>query len=119
MSHLSSRIMLLYNCITVFSKLTLSHLLDPMAAQHLFAFESTRRHKSGLTDVKADRHKDTDQIKRNSESEKKKEGRDEKKRARFRLCDMSCFCQCQDCRHPLGLGDGSIHRQRWIIGYFE
>lgn len=46
--------MLLYNCITVFSKLTLSHLLDPMAAQHLFAFESTRRHKSGLTDVKAD-----------------------------------------------------------------
>lgn len=78
--------MLLYNCITVFSKLTLSHLLDPMAAQHLFAFESTHRHKSGLTDVKADRRKDTDQIKRNSESEKKKEGRDEKKKE----LDLDC-----------------------------
>lgn len=57
-----------------------------MATQHLFAFESTRRHKSGLTDVKADRRKDTDQIKQNRESEKKKESRDEKKKE----LDLDC-----------------------------
>ena len=57
----------------------------------------------------------------NTASERKKEGLKTKRKRNtiFRLCDMSRFCQCQDYRRPLGFGNGSIFRQRWIIGYFE
>lgn len=76
------------------------HQLEPKLIQYLLAFDLTCRHKNRL------------KVKR-----KRKIGGG--KEARFRLCDMSCFCQCQDYRHPQGFGDGSIHCQRWIIGYFE
>lgn len=108
--HLKSCIMLLLYCIII----SLLHgclcsksiRASAHSVQYFFAFDLTDRCRSRQT------WKHIDQIRQITESEKKKV---RMKKARFRLCDMSRFCQCQDYRHPLGFGDGSIHCQRWII----